>query len=293
MVTGLRVGGGPSRGDGDGLTTLPVVENPQGILAFDFDGTLHWPEHRPPVDRRLLEWIEFLRTKRHMIWGVATGRSMMHLVEGLSSGFPFLPDFAITREREIYFPGRFGRFTPDEDWNRACDKAHRKLFKALRRELSTIRKYVEEVAEGKWVEVEGDLAGVVLPDESTVPGLLAEIERVCGGHPELSYERNTIYLRFSHSDYGKGPALQEIAKRCNLAPEKVIAAGDNHNDLTMLTSAVTAWPICPGNAVPAVKEQVVACDGLVGSSLASSGLTEAFEELFVPDASGICLYDCR
>lgn len=273
------------------MTTLPVVENPGGILAFDFDGTLHWPDHRPPVDRRLLEWIKFLREQRSMIWGIATGRSMMHLVEGLSSGFPFLPDFAITREREIYFPGRFGRFVPDDEWNKACDKAHRKLFKSLRKELAIIRKYVEGEANGKWVEVEGDLAGVVLQDEKDVYGLLGEIERVCGGHPQLAFERNSIYLRFSHSDYGKGPALQEIAKRCGLTPKSVVAAGDNHNDLSMLTSEVSAWPICPGNAVDAVKQQVEACQGLVGTSLASSGLVETFEELFVPKEDGKCLFD--
>lgn len=225
-----------------------------------------------------------------MIWGIATGRSMMHLVEGLSSGFPFLPDFAITREREIYFPGRFGRFIPDDDWNKACDKAHRKLFKSLRKELALIRKYVEGEANGKWVEVEGDLAGVVLSDEKEMLGLLEEIARVCGKHPDLAYERNSVYLRFSHANYGKGAALEEISYRCAISPQNVIAAGDNHNDLSMLARDVSAWVICPGNAVPAVKERVRACQGLIGSSLASSGLVEAFEELFVAK-DGKCLYD--
>ena len=271
------------------MQTLPLVETPGGILAFDFDGTIHWPEHRPPVDTRLLEWIEFLRDKHQMIWGVCTGRSMMHLVEGFSTGFPFLPDFAVTREREIYFPGRFGRFNPDPEWNKACDAAHKKLFKKLRKELVVIRKHVEE-AGGKWVQVEGDLAGVVLKKEEDMAALLAEVERVCGGRKELSYERNSIYLRFSHSAYGKGAALKEIASRCGLGPDRVVAAGDNYNDLSMLKPEVTAWPVCPGNAVPEVKENVLENGGEVGASLASSGLVDAFEEIFLSSTKGKPLF---
>lgn len=268
------------------MQTLPLVETPAGILAFDFDGTIHWPEHRPPVDLRLLEWIEFLRKKHDMIWGICTGRSVMHLREGLSSGFPFLPDFVVAREREIFFPGRFGRFVPDDDWNKVCDKEHKKLFKKMRKELTTIRRYVEDVAQGEWVQVEGDLAGVVLQSEDEMPGLLQEVKRVCAGCKELSYERNSVYLRFSHSSYSKGAALKEIAKRCGVSPDGIVAAGDNFNDLSMLSPEVTSWPICPGNAVPEVKKRVQICGGEIGNSQASSGIVEALEAIFLPEDQG-------
>lgn len=263
------------------MQTLPLVEEPAGILAFDFDGTIHWPEHRPPVDCRLIEWIEFLRQRHNLIWGICTGRSLMHLVEGLANSLPFLPDFVVAREREIHFPGRFGRFVPDEEWNKTCDRDHKRLFKKVRKELTAIRKYVEETAKGEWIQVEGDLAGVVLPHEEEMSGLLREVERICGKCESLGYERNGVYLRFSHSAYGKGPALREIAHRVGVPPAKVIAAGDNFNDLTMLSPEITSWPICPGNAVPEVKKRVRMCNGVVGESLASAGLVEAFEEIFL------------
>lgn len=284
-MTGLPVGDCVVLADNPPVETLPLVETPSGILAFDFDGTIHWPEHRPPVDRRLLEWIEFLRKKHNMIWGICTGRSVMHLREGLT-GFPFLPDFVVTRERELYFPGRFGRFVPDDEWNKVCDRDHKKLFKKLRKELTTIRRYVEDVAGGEWVQVEGDLAGVVLKSESDMPALLQEVKKVCASCKDLSYERNSVYLRFSHAAYGKGPALREIAKRCGVTPDGVIAAGDNFNDLSMLSPEVTSWPICPGNAVPEVKKRVQICGGEIGTSLASSGIVEALEAIFLPKDQG-------
>ena len=261
------------------MRTLPLVENPDGILAFDFDGTMHDPQRQPPVSGKLFECIEHLRKSENMIWGICTGRSMMHLVEGFSGGMRFLPDFVVAREREIYFPNQFGRFIPDEGWNKICDKDHKRLFKKARKELKAVRKYVEEVAKGEWVEVAGDLAGVVLPHEDEMAGLLAEVEKLCSGLNNLGYERNGVYLRFSHTSYGKGPALKEIARRMNVEPENVIAGGDNYNDLSMLAPDVTAKPICPGNAVPEVRQWVEECGGAVGKSGASVGLVEALDQI--------------
>ena len=193
----------------------------------------------------------------------------------------FLPDFAITREREIFFPNQFGRFISDDVWNKRCDKDHKRLFKKLRKELKGIREYVEGTAQGEWVAVEGDLAGVILPHADEMAGLLAEIERLCSGCKNLGHERNGIYLRFSHTDYGKGPALREVARRLGIPPAKVVAGGDNFNDLTMLSPDTTTRPVCPGNAVPEVKERVKEIGGAVGKSAASVGIAEALEELFV------------
>lgn len=262
------------------MRTLSPLENPKGILAFDFDGTMHWDESEPGVDPRLIEWIKFLREKHGMAWGICTGRSMMHLLEGITQSLPFLPDFAITREREIYVPNNFGRFVPDEAWNKACDKAHKRLFKKSRKELKAVRAYVEEVAKGEWIQVEGDLAGVVLPDIKEMDGLLAEVKKRCADCSELGYERNSIYLRFSHTAYGKGPGLLEMMRRMGLSPDEVVACGDNYNDFSMLTPEVSTRPVCPGNAVAEVKQRVMDCGGIVGSSIASKGLVEAFEQLF-------------
>lgn len=262
------------------MRTLPLLEKPDGILAFDFDGTMHSPEQRPPIDGRLLGFIENLRESEGMIWGICTGRALMHLVEGFADGLRFLPDFVVAREREIYFPNEFGRFVADVAWNKACDKEHKRLFKKVRKELKAVRKYVEGTAKGEWVEVEGDLAGVVLPSEEEMPGLLSEIERLCGGYPSLGYERNGIYLRFSHSSYGKGSALKEVARRLNVGPEGVIAGGDNFNDLSMFAPDVTLRPICPGNAVAEVKRRVAECGGVVGESIAGAGLAEALGQIF-------------
>ncbi|MEM9080419.1 MAG: HAD-IIB family hydrolase [Verrucomicrobiota bacterium] len=253
------------------------------MLAFDFDGTIHWPEHESGVDARLFEWIEFLRKKYGLVWGVCTGRSLPHLMEGLAEvRAPFGPDFVVAREREILLPGSVGRYEADKAWSKRMEKDHRRLFRRIRKDLAMVKAFVEGELGGEWVETPGDPAGVVLREAADMEALLEEVEKRCHRHAELSYERNGIYLRFSHADYGKGPALMELARRWSLEPHQVVAAGDNFNDLSMLSPEVTKYPVCPGNAVGPVKKRVAVCGGHVGESPASIGVVETFERIFLP-----------
>lgn len=265
---------------------MDAVERAGGVLAFDFDGTMYWEGHEPEVDERLFDWIEFLRKRQNLVWGISTGRTLPHLQEGLVRACRFLPDFVITRERDIFFTNPVGRFEPNARWNARAQKDHTKLFKKLKKEMRDLRLFVEETLEGEWVEESGD-PGVVLKDESGMESLLELLEEKCGSCQELAYERNSIYLRFTHAAYGKGPALSEVVRHYGVAPQNVLAAGDNFNDLTMLTPEVAAYLVCPSNAVESVKKRVAVCDGVVAEGIASEGLVEAFEKIFLPAGDGV------
>ncbi len=98
--------------------------------------------------------------------------------------------------------------------------------------------------------------------------------------PELSYERNTIYLRFSHRDYNKGSALAELARMLAIPASHTFAAGDNHNDLSMLCGTNAKMVACPANAVPKVRETVRAASGFVASAKAGEGMSQALDHYF-------------
>ena len=267
------------------MQTLPAPANVAGILAFDFDGTIHGGKQKPPITPQFLQQIEILRKKKNYLWGICTGRSLMHLVEGMSQGLTFLPDFVVAREREIHFPGRFHRFEPDFKWNKKCEKAHQKLFKKFRKEMREIQNYVEEVVEGQWIEAPGEPAGVILKHKDAMDDLLEEITRIAGHQPKLNYERNGVYLRFSHSDYSKGSALLEIAERWSITPTSIITGGDNFNDFSMLCRQVSENPVCPENAVPEVKNLVKEQGGVIGVGHASLGITDALKKVFPDELS--------
>src|SRR5260370_15048713 len=93
--------------------------------------------------------------------------------------------------------------------------------------------------------------------------------------PKFHYPRNTLYLRFCHADYHKGEALAELARLIDIRRENICAAGDHHNDISMLDGKVAAMPACPANAIAEVKDAVRNAGGYVAKSEHGAGVHEA------------------
>jgi HAD superfamily hydrolase (TIGR01484 family) len=253
------------------------------ILSFDFDGTLHHPSGSPPVPVGFFEVIRRLRQENGAVWGINTGRSMPHVVEGLiESKFPFLPDWVVAREREIFFPNAFGRWVPEKTWNKQCEKEIHALFKQSRKLLAHIRHEVSEHTGAKWLEMDGEPAGIISQTEEEMEWIVDHITPIISSEPHFSWQRNSIYLRFGHRDYQKGSALSQIAKHYGLTAASCFAAGDSHNDMEMLDPANAAMTACPANSVAAIKAKVIATGGLVTRAAHGHGSIEALNHYFPP-----------
>lgn len=262
------------------LTIFPEPPVWKAVLGFDFDDTLVMKSGEAALDPRFFECVEWIRSTYGAAWGIATGRSLYQLVEGFNEArFPVLPDFVVAREREIYFPGQFGRWMPHDEWNKACEKAHKKLFRKSRRVFAKVRKFIEAETQAEWVSSEGDAAAIVASSDHEMDVILRFIESLSRSD-ELAYERNSIYLRFSHREYSKGTGLLEAAERWGLGPDKILAVGDNFNDLSMLQPEVCEACGCPSNAVAAVKEFVALRGGQVASKPGSLGVMEIMRHYF-------------
>lgn len=254
---------------------------PQWLLAFDFDGTLVIPDEGSQVQPQFFELMEMMRQSHQAYWGINTGRSLMQTVQGLSDArFPFLPDYIIAREREIYTPNEFGRWVGLEDWNSRCEKEHHKLFRKCRRILKKIQQWVESETSAIWGMQEGEPAGIVASSVPEMDKIVQKIDQEIESKPLLSYQRNGIYLRFSHSDYHKGTAMVEIAQRLDLSVDQTFAIGDSHNDLDMLDLSMASRLACPGNACDEVKARVSSSGGYVAAGTASVGTIEALCAVF-------------
>lgn len=254
------------------------------LLAFDFDGTLSIPEVNPPVQPEFYELMKMMRDSHKAYWGINTGRSLMQTVQGLSEArFPFLPDYIIAREREIYTPNEFGRWVGLSDWNSRCTKEHHQLFRKCRRVLKKIQQWIESETAAVWGMQEGEPAGIVASTSSEMDFILHKIDQEIESKPLLSYQRNGIYLRFSHCQYHKGTAMVEVARQLGLSTDKTFAIGDSHNDLDMLDSEMASLLACPGNACDEVKARVSALGGYVAKGAASVGTIEALYALFITE----------
>ena len=96
----------------------------------------------------------------------------------------------------------------------------------------------------------------------------------------LSYERNSIYLRFAHSNYNKGTAAASLGELIGVPPTNTFVIGDNHNDLSMLDKEIASMIACPANSVQSVKDKVRKQGGYVASQNSGSGVAEAIRHFF-------------
>lgn len=263
------------------MRTLDACPKPEIILSFDFDGTLHHPAETPPVPTAFFDTIRNLRETKGAVWGINTGRSMPQVLEGLiESDFPFLPDWVIAREREIFFPNAFGRFHPHKDWNDRCEKDIRKLFKKSKKILKAVRKEIEEHTGAQYIEIDGDPAGLISRTEEEMEWIVERITPLVSAIPSLGWQRNSIYLRFGHSHYQKGSTLSEMTRLYELDTARTFAMGDSHNDLEMLSEEHSGYAACPANAVGAIQNLIRARGGLITSAAHGHGVVEALRAMF-------------
>src|SRR6201997_921921 len=142
------------------------------------------------------------------------------------------------------------------DWNERCARDHRELFSEAKSVLAEVIDFVNQKTQARMIyEPEGP-AGLIAQSEEEMDRVTEFIEQARHRHPKFNYQRNTVYLRFCHADYHKGAALAELARLIEIPRENIFAAGDHHNDISMLNGEVAAMPACPANAIAEVKTAV-------------------------------------
>jgi Cof subfamily protein (haloacid dehalogenase superfamily) len=72
-------------------------------------------------------------------------------------------------------------------------------------------------------------------------------------HATVYEEKDFSMIDVLHPAISKGATLEEWATRRGIARQDILAIGDNHNDMEMLSFA--GIPVAMGNCVPALREQ--------------------------------------
>ena len=253
---------------------------PKFLLCFDFDGTLVLPEGDPVFHPALGQMIRHLRGQG-AAWVVNTGRSLGQTLQGLAQYGLFMePDYLIVRECDVYRPGLFRRWTDFGSWNSKARRAHERFVRDHSAFFDAVRRFVEGGGQAELISGEDGDIGIVATSNEKMDRICAWIEEHQRSNPDIGYQRNTIYLRFSHARYSKGTALGELTRLLDLRADHVFAAGDNFNDLSMLHPAFARKIACPGNALQPIKHAVSGHGGFVASQPASEGMLEALVHFF-------------
>ncbi|MFN2507689.1 MAG: HAD family hydrolase [Chthoniobacterales bacterium] len=247
------------------------------LLSTDFDGTLVAHDTDPVLDLRCMRLIQELQ-EDGAIWAINTGRSVQLLESGLIDfEFPAHPDFILTSERDVFRPSGNGggKWEPYGDWNSRVAQDHTELFASVSSVLAEVLDFVTHKTRARVIYDRNAVEGLIAQDEDEMDRIVGFIDEARTPHPKLHYQRNTIYLRFCHADYHKGAALAELQRLIGISRQETFAAGDHHNDLSMLDGRYAQFPACPANAITEVKETVRAAGGYVAESCCGSGVYEA------------------
>ncbi len=244
------------------------------LISTDFDGTLVSHASDPVFDHDCMELIRDLQSNG-AIWAINTGRSVGLLEEGLEDfAFPLQPDFILTSERDVFRPSEAG-WEPFGDWNARCAQAHAELYQSASSVLAEVVDFVSRQTRARIIYEADEVAGLIATSEEEMNRLTTFIDQVKSKEPKFHYQRNTIYLRFCHADYHKGAALEELSRLTEIPREAIFAAGDHHNDISMLDGRYAALPACPANAIAEVKEAVRRAGGWVAAKEHGAGVHEA------------------
>ena len=211
------------------------------------------------------------------IWVVNTGRTLEFALEGLHAhGFKLEPDFLIVEETALLHP-RGGDWIALGDWIERRDLAHGTVRHSASEFFSLIRSRVDGMDGAEYLHRDRGPDEIISRDEAQMDEIssLIESERDAWRLPEVGFQRNSIYLRFGHRDFCKGATLAELGRTLGIGPERIFAAGDNHNDLSMLNRDVAHAIACPSNALPVVQDAVRDAEGFVASQPFGHGLLES------------------
>ena len=247
------------------------------LLSTDFDGTLVAHGSDPVLDRGCMECIGALQSEG-VLWAINTGRSVDLLESGLIDfGFPIQPELILTSERDIFRPSKNGgrRWEPFGDWNERVAREHAELFHSAKSVLAEVVDFVNQKTKARLLYHSAGLEGLVAENEEELDRVTAFIDQAREKQPKFHYQRNTVYLRFCHADYHKGAALAELSRLLEIPAAEIFAAGDHHNDISMLDGRFARFPACPANAIPEVKEAVRAAGGHVASRNHGAGVHES------------------
>lgn len=254
---------------------------PIRLLSTDFDGTLigHEPDARTAAS--LTSALCGLR-ENGAAWAVNTGRQLWFALEGLEHAhLPHDPEYVLSSEKDIYRRVGEGDWEAFGEWNARTEKRTVELLGRAEDVLKAVRRMADADKNIEILYENGRVGGLMTADTETMDLVVEKIRALAADVPDFSFNRNTVWMRFTHREIHKGSALAELARLLGIRREEVLAIGDHHNDIPMLDGSAAAMVACPANAVGEVKDVVKAAGGYVSPFPWSEGVADAVRHFSV------------
>lgn len=248
------------------------------LISTDFDGTIHEDFADAPIPHELEMRLASMQAAG-ATWVINTGREMASLMETLGRAkVQVRPDYLILVEREIFRNDR-GHYVPVEPWNTRCNEDHARLFAEMAMDLPDLLEGLQSRHDATFYDDPWSPLCAIARSYAQMDAIERELEGFAKGFGSVAVVRNDVYVRFSHTGYSKGTALAELQRLLGISPAETLAAGDHLNDLPMLKAQHARHLVAPANAVPVVKQQVLAEGGWVMEQRCGHAVAAALERL--------------
>jgi len=257
------------------------------LIVMDLDSTLlDWSDGRAKISEVCRQAL-LKAAERGILVAIATGRTFREValeleVHGLRFGDP-VPHFVIPLEKYCY---KVVNGQPVEDealarWNKErWEEAKRAIEQiVLPRADEWLRRLKEAgLPPTRWVlDTRAGWFSLVYDTVEQAREAEKLLEHLAAPHPELTVNRNFVFVGFIPRNGTKGKAVSFLTEVLRVSPERVMTIGDSINDLDMLNGEHGFFPVAVANAEPEIKEAVLKAGGMVTAQPASDGVAEAIE----------------
>jgi len=249
------------------------------LIATDLDGTLIGRANDFPFYSEFRQKIDEWRVHNDAVWTVCTGRSrrsFRHFFNPMSA-MGLTPDYIIISHAYVYSLTRFGYF-PHVIWNLHI---HYLTWKHGRAARSTIRRWHAKLSGGAlgvktvsrsrhrlYLRFDSDESARVAAD------MLQEESR---GFKNLMVFRYLLEVEVRLVPFTKGMAVAELSRHLGLSPLNVLAIGNGHNDISMLSTDVATHTGCPANSEAEVINTVHQRGGHIAGKRSLTGVIEILD----------------
>ena len=215
---------------------------------------------------------------RKIPWCTNSGRELEDQLAILEAsrkrGLRHMPEALLCAECFIY--DRDGeKFVSHEPWN---TKAHRALCE-LNVHVQAVMKHQKERILREYENATAYFRDIltafsVSEQNGQALRLFHEMRSLLAHIPSCEVIRNGTWVAVNRSEYGKGNVLSGYLKKRGTQGERVLAIGDQQNDLVMLDGTVAKWVGCPGDSISEIKTLVKKAGGYVAQAHGPLGTTE-------------------
>ena len=247
---------------------------PSAIICLDLDGTsVEYDAFRVWFSERVAVELN-AAMERGAVWCLNSGRNAQNQL-GMIQACRTLaapPRWILANERYIYDVHPVtGAMRPRQPHNR---RAKQQSLDLSPRVQATLAPHLAELNAADAVAEyfpATEFVGWFLHDSADPCAFAERIRPLLAGVPEAQVLRNGRWIIITHVDFGKGVVLREATREMNMPPARILALGDQQNDVDMLDGRSAACVGCPADADPAAQAAVRRAGGWIADHPGPAG----------------------